>query len=172
VVGETCQLPFELGEGGLFEGDLGEASADVEARCLDGVPASDHVYRLRSAEGEGFASVHINTAGSAPRVTFTLVEGDCELGEGQDECWRGARSTQRGFDRGRDLYLLVHLPEEGREAGSRYQFSFAYGDGDGDEGEPGGEGCSVPDGDGDGRTLCDGDCDDRDPDDDGRACDQ
>ena len=28
------------------------------------------------------------------------------------------------------------------------------------------------DGDGDGRTLCDGDCDDRNPDDDGQACDQ
>jgi hypothetical protein len=48
---ETCDLPFELGEGGLFEGDLGEASGDVIARCLDGVPASDHVYRLRRAEG-------------------------------------------------------------------------------------------------------------------------
>ena len=138
--GEACVSPFDLGVGGTFFGSLARATAE-ESSC-EPLGEADHVFALTVPEG-------------GARVTFRLLFGPA-VGVGiRSTCRTGPADcsvTSVGDTWSADLPAgEIYFHVFGRGA---YRFNVAVG-------VPGA--CLTPDEDEDGSTLCDGDCDDDDP---------
>ena len=140
VIGESCEAPFEVTQGGRFTGDLDLFGVDVQAACFDGGDAIFHIPAGALGIDEIF--VNANTRGN---YGFEL---GLFCGEPFD-CWSSMDGNLSfpAFDENIFLTLRGQGP---------YDFSVAWRGSNGV--------CSQPDGDMDGLTLCDYDCDDNDGD--------
>ena len=160
--GESCELPLELGAGGVAEGSLAEALDLVEGYCDEG-GSLEHVLRFEvpapdDPRDEPGAEVVIDIRGSGEAVTFSLVAESCHGGEPW-ACLRGSERMEEWLPSGA-WFLVVELPgwwlgEGGDPADGDYRVTVATRDPDTGE-------CLLPQGDDDGVTVCDGDCDDAD----------
>ncbi len=150
---ESCPDSFDLGNGGLFEGDLRGAVRDEPIGCF-GHDGSDHVARFQVPEDPSGGEVEVYLIpgpGTHPDVQFMVREGDCA--NGSDVSCLGPQDRQTFWLNPGEYYLHVRVP--GNVNGSaHYAFTVAMRN-------PATGQCFTRDGDGDQLTVCDGDCDDR-----------
>jgi len=125
--GETCENPVDLLDGVRVEGDLADATDDVDSGwCLEG-DGPEHVLRLQVPGGQwDRREVSLDTGGTDRSVWFSLRYASCDgqqqPDEGEDEdCFPGGDDWRRDLRAGTWWVIVQQEPwweEEGE--GSRY----------------------------------------------------
>ena len=149
--GETCDLPIDASQGGMFTGTLEGATDDVPEWCLP-EPLGEHVYVVDPAAFGGPIDVTASVTGTG-EMMLTALMGSCPDG-GHWGCAGSGEPNQYGlWDQ--PLFLVVEAWVEPGMPAPEYTLTvaiFVHETGQ----------CLPGDGDGDGFTICDWDCNDAD----------
>ncbi|MFI5054602.1 MAG: putative metal-binding motif-containing protein, partial [Acidimicrobiia bacterium] len=151
AVGEICSLPIDIGSGGSFSGDLTHATDDVSGTCSGSGSTPDHVYKLTVPAGPPYVA-EMQAHG---QVFVSILSSGCGPGFTAQNCFDATKS-QQGPSGPQQFWLdpgTYYLVIEGTGP-----YGFDVGLRNSSTGS-----CLTPDGDGDGYALCNGDCDDQNP---------
>ena len=152
---ESCGDVFDLGFGGVFEGDVQGAGDDERSNCFEG-GGGDHVALFdvpRNPQNLHAEVKFIPGPGTHPEVQFSVRQFECDS-EWDLMCMIGHERQDNWLEPGR-YFLHVRVPPH-INGPARYSMTVAIRNPENGQ-------CLIPDGDGDRVNLCDGDCDDRNP---------